>query len=289
MDLSKTGVFCFLDGLTGAQTGQFVRKVERLGYSALWFAEVTGRESFSFASYLLSQTDRLVVATGIAVVFAYEPAATASATRTLAELFEDRFILGLGVSNKMGNSRRGIPYGKPYSFMRAYLAKMQATPYDAPKPQSEPPIVLAGMMPKMLHLAATETQGTHTYFTTAEQVAGVRTAIGPGPWLCAELAVMLETDAAKARAAARRYMQVYLSIDHYVKRLRDVGFGDEDFTNGGSDRLVDALIAWGPEDTLHKRIAAYYSAGASHVCILPLSPNGGLVPDERTLEALAPK
>ncbi len=288
MDLSKTGVFCFLDGLTGAQTGQFARKVEQLGYTALWFAEVTGRESFSFASYLLSQTDRLAVATGIAVVFAYEPAATASATRTLAELFADRFILGLGVSNKMANTRRGIPYGKPYSFMREYLAKMKAAPYDAPKPQHEPPIVLAGMMPKMLQLAATETQGTHTYFTTVEQIAQVRAAMGPGPWLCAELAVMLESDAAKARATARRYMQVYLSIDHYVKRLQDVGFANEDFANGGSDRLVDTIIAWGNENTMRQRIAAYYSAGASHVCILPLSPNGGLVPDERALEALAP-
>ena len=108
MDLRTPGVFCFLDGLNGAQTGQFARKVEQLGYSALWFAETTGRESFSFASYLLSQTERLIIATGIAVIYAYEPIAIANATRTLGELFEDRFLLGLGVSNKKGNDRRGI-------------------------------------------------------------------------------------------------------------------------------------------------------------------------------------
>ena len=113
MDLSKVGVFCFLDGLTGAQAGQFARKVERLGYSALWFAETAGRESFSFASYLLGQTERIVVATGIAVVFSYEPIATANAARTLGELFEDRFILGLGVSNKQFNAHRSVSYGKP--------------------------------------------------------------------------------------------------------------------------------------------------------------------------------
>jgi len=289
MDLSTIGVFAFLDGLSGAQTGQFARTVERLGYGALWFAETSGRESFSFASYLLGQTERLVVATGIAVVFSYEPIATANAARTLGELFEDRFILGLGVSNKRGNARRGVTYDKPYSFMREYLTKMRAAPYGAPKPQHEPPIVLAGMMPKMLQLATTETQGTHTYFTTTEQIAQVRAALGPGPWLCAEQAVMLETDAAKARAAARRYMQVYLSIDHYVRRLRSVGFTDADFAEGGSDRLVDALIAWGNEDTLRERIAAYYQAGATHVCIMPLSSDGGLAPDERALAALGPR
>jgi len=289
MDLSTIGVFAFLDGLSGVQTGQFIRKVERLGYSALWFAESAGRESFSFASYLLGQTERLVVATGIAVVFSYEPIATANAARTLGELFEDRFILGLGVSNKRGNARRGVAYDKPYSFMCEYLSKMRAAPYGAPKPKHEPPIVLAGMMPKMLRLAATETRGTHTYFTTTEQIAQVRAALGPDPWLCAEQAVMLETDAAKARAAARRYMQVYLSIDHYVSRLRAVSFVDADFADGGSDRLVDALIAWGNEEKLRERIAAYYKAGATHVCVMPLSSEGGLVPDERALAALAPR
>lgn len=289
MDLNPVGVFCFLDGLTGTQTGAFARKVERWGYSALWFAETMGRESFSFASYLLSQTERLVIATGIAVVYAYEPIATANATRTLGELFDDRFLLGLGVSNSRGNTRRGIPYGKPYTFMREYLEKMKEAPYAAPAPQHEPPIVLAGMMPKMLQLAATATRGTHTYFTTTEQVARVRVAIGPKPWLCAELGVMFEQDAVKARTAARRYMQVYLSIDHYVRRLREVGFGEDDFANSGSDRLVDALIAWGNETTIRDRIAAYVKAGASHVCIMPLHPDGGMVPDERVLVALAPR
>jgi len=289
MDLSKPGVFCFLDGLTGAQTGQFARKAEQLGYSALWFAETRGREPFSFASYLLGQTERLIVATGIAVVYAYEPITIVNAARTLSELYGDRFVLGLGVSNQRGNAARGIPYGKPVSFMREYLAKMKDAPYTAPKPAHEPPIVIAGMMPKMLHLAATATRGTHTYFTTVEQIARTRTAVGPHPWLCAELGVMLETDASKARTAIRQYIQIYLTIDHYVKRFREVGFTDTDFANGGSDRLVDAIVVWGNEAKIHERIVAYYKAGASHVCIMPLKSDGGLVPDERALEALAPR
>ncbi len=289
MDLSTIGVFSFLDGLSGAQTGPFARKVERLGYSALWFPEVMGRESLSFASHLLGQTERLVVATGIAVVFSYEPVAVANAARTLGELFEDRFILGLGVSGKGGNTIRGVAYEKPYSFIKDYLAKMKAAPYMAPKPTHEPPILLAGLLPKMVRLAATETHGSHTYLTTVEQTTHVRALLGPQPWLCAEQGVMLETNPAKARSAIRQYLKTYLPIEHYVKRLKTVGFHDEDFTNGGSDRLLDAIVAWGTEDVLRERIAAQLKAGATHVCILPLSPEGGLVPDERVLEALAPR
>ncbi len=288
MDLQTPGVFTFLDGLSGAQAGQLVRKVEQLGYSALWFPEVLGRESFSFASYLLGQTERLVIATGIVVPYAYEPIVIANATRTLAELFGDRFLLGLGVSNAQANARRGIPYGKPLSFMREYLAKMKAAPYTAPTPQNDPPVVLAGMMPKMLELAATQTSGTHTYFSVVEQIAATRKALGPEPWLCAEIGVMLESDADKARSAARSYMRIYLQVDHYVQRFKEVGFAAADFANGGSDRLVDAVIAWGDAAKIRESIAAYYEAGASHVCLMPLRSEGGMDPDERAIEALAP-
>jgi probable F420-dependent oxidoreductase len=288
MDLSTIGVFAFLDGLSGAQTGQFARKVEKLGYSALWFAEGMGRECFSHAAYLLSQTERLIVATGIAVVFKREAVATAGAAKTLGELFEDRFILGLGVSAPSANARRGIPYEKPYSFMCDYLAKMKAMTYAAPAPKHEPPIILAALRPKMLRLAAAETYGTHTYFMPPEQTAMARAAIGPDKWLCAEQAVLLETDPTKARAAARKYMGFYLQGPHYKAVLRTVGFSDADFADGISDRLVDAIVAWGNEDKLRERIAAHDKAGATHVCVLPLSPDGSTVPDERVLVALAP-
>jgi probable F420-dependent oxidoreductase len=289
MDLNKLGIITFLDALPGAETGQFARTIEQLGYSVLWVPDAMGREVFSLSSYLLSQTERLVVGTGVVIVYAYEPIAIANATRTLRELFADRFILGLGVSNRGANARRGIAYEKPASFMREYLAKMKTAPYNAPAPQHEPPIVLSGMMPKMLQLAATETQGTLTYFTTTEQVARIRQTLGPNPWLCAIQAVLLETDAAKARGLARRYMQTYLAIDHYVHRLRGLGFKDEDFANGGSDRLVDAIVAWGNEDKLRERIADQFKAGATHVSILPLNPRGEWRPDEQAIKALAPQ
>jgi probable F420-dependent oxidoreductase len=289
MDLSKLGVLGFLDVLSGAEIGPFAQKVERLGYSVLWVPEVMGREIFSLSTYLLSQTERLIVGTGVAIPFTYEPIAVASVNRMLGELFADRFILGLGVSNKSTNARRGIGYEKPVQFMREYLAKMKAAPYNAPKPKNEPPVVLAAMMPKMLQLAATETQGTLTYFTTTEQVAGYRKTLGPNPWLCAVQLVLLETDVAKARATARRSMQIYLTIEHYIHRLKNLGFTEKDFANGGSDRLVDAIVAWGNENKIQERIAAQVKAGATHVCIVPLRSDGGPGADARTLEALTPR
>jgi len=288
MELPRLGVLGFFDTLQGKDVGPFARTVEQLGYGALWVPEIMGREIFSLSSYVLSQTDRLTIGTGVAIAYTYEPIAAMGAARTLNELFDGRFILGLGVSNKAYNVRRGISYDKPVAFMRDYIAKMKAAPYNAPKPQQEPPIVLAAMMPKMLQLAAQDTRGTLTYFTTTEQVAGYREALGPQPWLGAVQLVMLETDASKARAAARRYMQIYMSIGHYLHRLRALGFNEADFTDGGSDRLVDAIVAWGSEDQLRARIDAQYHAGANHVCIVPLRSDGRAGADDAALRALAP-
>ncbi|MBM4256935.1 MAG: TIGR03620 family F420-dependent LLM class oxidoreductase [Deltaproteobacteria bacterium] len=289
MELPKHGVLGFFDTLRGPEVGPFARKVEQLGYDALWVPEVMGREIFSLSTYVLSQTERVVVGTGVAIAYSYEPIAAMGAARAMSEFFGNRFIFGLGVSNKTYNARRGIGYEKPVAFMRDYIAKMKAAPYNAPTPKEEPPIVIAAMMPKMLELAATETHGTLTYFTTTEQVAGYRKALGPKPWLAAVQLVMMESDAAKARAGARRYMQIYLAIEHYLQRLRKLGFAEQDFANGGSDRLIDAIIAWGNEGQIRERIDAQFRVGANHVCIVPLRSDGGLGADERCLVALAPR
>jgi probable F420-dependent oxidoreductase len=289
MNLSRLGVFCFLDPLPGSALGPFARTVERLGYSALWFAEGVGRESLSLASHLLGQTQTLIVGTGIAVAFSREPIAAINAARTLGEIFPDRFILGLGVSNAAANERRGVRYEGPVTFMRAYLTRMRQTPYMAPAPSADPPIVLGSLLPRMLELAAAETQGVLTYFTPPEKTAQVRAVLGGDKWLCAEQAVLLETDPARARAAAREYMSFYLRIPHYRTMLGALGFTEADFSNGGSDRLIDAIVAWGSADVLRARIADHQAAGATHVCILPLPASGGHAPDERTLEALAPR
>jgi probable F420-dependent oxidoreductase len=289
MNLATLGVFCFLDPLAGSALGPFARSVERLGYGTLWFAEGLGRESLSLAAHLLDQTERLIVGTGIAVAFSREPVAAANAARALAELHPDRFILGLGVSNAAANERRGVRYEGPAAFMRSYLARMRAAPYLAPAPGREPPIVLGSFLPRMIELAAAETDGVLTYFTPPEKTARVRAALGPDKWLCAEQAVLLEPDPARARAAARAYMSSYLKIPHYPRLLGDLGYTAADLADGGSDRLVDDIVAWGSADTLRARIEAHHAAGATHVCILPLRMDGDRAPDQRVLEALAPR
>jgi probable F420-dependent oxidoreductase len=193
------------------------------------------------------------------------------------------------VSNAAGNARRGVRYEPPVAFMRDYLARMKAAPWGATGPAADPPVVLGSLHPKMIALAAEQTAGVLTYFTPPEKTAQIRAALRPGAWLCAEQAVLLERDPGRARAAARAYMSWYLAIPHYAAMLATVGFGPGDFAGGGSDRLVDAVVAWGSEDALRARLAAHRAAGADHVCILPLGPNGSLRPDERVLEALAPR
>jgi probable F420-dependent oxidoreductase len=289
MNLSAPGVFCFLDDVPGPELAPFARKVERLGYGVLWYTEGLGRESLSLGAYLLARTERIIVASGIAVAFCREPIAAGNAARALSELFAGRFILGLGVSNAAGNQRRGVRYESPVAFMRDYLGRMKAAPYAAPPPANDAPVVLGSLHPRMIALAAAETAGVLTYFTPPGKTAQIRAALGPGKWLCAEQAVVLEPAATRARAAARVYMSRYLRIPHYPAMLQTVGFGPDDLAGGGSDRLVDAIVAWGSADAVRARLDAHRAAGADHVCILPLGPDGSVRPDERTIEALAPR
>lgn len=165
---------------------------------------------------------------------------------------------------------------------------MRTAAYTAPGPSTDPPVVLAALQPRMLALAASDAAGTLTYFATSEHTRRARAALGT-KWVCVEQAVMLETDASKARAAARAYMGFYVhGIPVYQQHLSSLGFGDTDFAGEMSDRLVDAIVAWGAEKQIRDRIDAHFHAGASHVCVLPLSPDGGHIPDRRVLEALAP-
>lgn len=289
MDIGKVGTWFFLDAMTARETVEFARKVERLGYGALWIPEAVGREPFAHAAYLLANTDRLVLATGIANIWARDPMTTAAGARTLGELSGGRFLLGLGVSHApLVEILRGHSYRKPYSTMKDYLTRMKGIRYLAPQPKEEVPIVLAALHPKMLQLAASETRGTHTYFVPPEHTARARAAIGSSPWICAAQAVILETDPAKARAAARAYMKTYVPrLPNYTKNLLSLGWSEADFADGCSDRLVDAIVAWGDEAQLRERIAAHHRAGANHVCILPLRSDSSPLPDLHTIEALS--
>jgi probable F420-dependent oxidoreductase len=290
MEIGKLGLWFFLDAMSAADSAKFAKQTEKQGYSALWIPEAAGREPFAQAGQLLANTDRLILATGIANIWARGPMAMMGAGRTLAELSGGRFVLGIGVSHApLVSKLRGEDYSKPYSYMKEYLPRMKESVYAAVKPKEEPPIVIAALHPKMLALAAAETHGTHTYFVPPEHTAKVRAAIGPKPWICAAQAVILESDAAKARTAARAYMKTYVPrLPNYKNNLTNLGWSDADFENGCSDRLVDAIVAWGTADEIRERIEAHWKAGATHVCILPLRADGSPLPCEKATEALRP-
>jgi probable F420-dependent oxidoreductase len=289
MDIKKTGLWFFLDSMSAPETAEFARTGEKLGYSALWIPEAVGRDPFAHAAYLLSKTERLIVSTGIANIYARDPLTMSAGAKTCAELSDGRFMLAIGVSHQhLVAGLRGHDYSKPYSYMKEYLPKLKTAMYRAVPPKEDPPLLIAALHPRMLALAAAESNGTHTYFTTPEHTAKFRAQIGPKPWICAAQAVILETDATKARAAARNYMAIYLRAPNYIRSLKNVGFTDEDIANGGSDRLVDAIVAWGSADKIQERIEAHRKAGATHVCIIPVRADGKPLPDPKAVEALAP-
>ena len=291
MELGKLGMWFFLDAMPAPQSAEFAQKVEKLGYQTLWIPEAVGREPFPHAAYLLSKTSRLNIATGIANIYGRDPITMSSASKTVAELSGGRFLLGIGVSHKpLVSNLRGHSYDKPYSYMKEYLPKMKNALYQAPQPKEPVPVVIAALHPKMLALCAAETNGTHTYFVPPEHTAKVRAQIGPKPWICVEQKIILSTDATAARTSARHFMKTYVPrLPNYTNNLKNLGWKDADFENGCSDRLVDAIVAWGTETQIRDRIDAHLKAGATHVCIQPLRTDMAPMPDERAMEALAPK
>jgi probable F420-dependent oxidoreductase len=290
MQLGKLGVWAGLDAMTAAAALAFAQRTEKRGFGALWTPESRGRNVLVNAAWLLAGTSKLVIATGIANIYARDAMAMASGQRGLSEQSGNRFLLGLGVSHKpMVSGLRGHAYGRPVPTMRAYLDAMRAAPYQAPPPSAAPRTVLAALGPKMLALAAEMTDGAHPYCVTPEHIAQARPILGPGKLLCPELMVLLETDAAKARAAARAALSTYIQLENYANNWRRLGFTDDDLAGGGSNRFVDANVAWGDEVAIRKRIQLYWDAGADHVCIQSVHPSGSRsVIDERVFDLLAP-
>ena len=297
MDPGRLGVFYFTEALDGAALVAFARRLEALGYGTLWIPEVFGREPFATAGYLLARCERLRIASGIANVYARDAVTAAIGQRTLAELSGGRFLLGLGVSHPaLVEEPRGHAWGRPVPTMRAYLDRLERAPHQGPAPAEPPPIVLAALGPRMLELAGARTAGAHPYNMPPAHTAKARQILGPEPWLCVEQKVCLERDPARERRRARAALAVYLGLPRYHAVWGSLGFSERDWSGGGSDRLIDAVVAWGDERAIRQRIEEHFQAGASHVCIQPLQPDGGGAsagfasepPHWRVLEALAP-
>lgn len=289
MQLGKLGVWAAMDGLTAAEGAAFARQVEAWGYAALWLPESRGRNVLAYSAWLLANTEKLIVAPGIANIYARDAMAMANGQRGLAEQSGGRFLLGIGVSHAPAvTGLRGHAYGRPVATMRDYLSEMKLAPYAAPDPPEPPLTILAALGPRMLALSAERADGAHPYNVPPEHTAEARRILGGAKLLCPEVWVLLETDAGAARSAARQALAPYLRLDNYVNNWRRLGFSDDDLNGGGSDRFIDANVAWGREEAIRKRIQEHWDAGADHVCVQTINPDGSRRPDEKLLALLAP-
>lgn len=240
---------------------------EDLGYRAAWFPESIGsKEAFSHAALLLAGSPRVVVATGIANLYARDAAAMVAGARTLAEAYPGRFVLGIGVSHAPSVAKRGGAYGRPIETMTAYLDAMDAADWVGPA-VDRPPLVLAALGPRMLELAAQRAEGAHPYFVPVEHTRIARERLGPDPVLAVEMTAVLETDQSRSREVARAFAGRYLASANYANNLLRLGWSDADVAGTGSDRLIDAVVAQGDVTAIAGRVREHLDAGADHVCV----------------------
>ncbi len=287
--LGRVGVWTFaLETQTAAEEREAAAEIESLGYPAIWFGEgVDSREAFSHAAWLLSSTERAVIASGIANIWARDANAMANGWRTLTDAYPGRFLLGIGVSHEGSVGRRGSTYERPISAMREYLDAMDRAPSSAPEPEAYPRMVLAALGPRMLALAAERSLGAHPYFVPVEHTAFARQRLGSGPVLAVEQTVVLEADPSEARSIARGFAADYLRTPNYASNLKRMGWTDADLSGQGSDAVIDAVVAWGDVDRIAVRVRQHLDAGADHVCVQVVTGDDGDVALEQ-LRELAP-
>ena len=283
MALAPVGVWTgALDLVPASRARELAAELEELGYGAIWIPEVAGRDIFVHLALLLGATRTIVGATGIANIWGRDAVAMSGAVKGLTEAFPERMLLGLGVSHKnIVNDLRGHDYQRPLAAMRAYIEAMDAAPYTAERPSSPVRRVLAALGPKMLELAGTRVDGAHPYFVTPEHTATARSVLGTGPLLCPEQAVVLESDPGRAREIGRAYTAIYLSQPNYLNNMLRLGWTETQLASAGSDAFVDALVAWGDEDAIVKRVQEHFDAGADHVCVQALEPGRRSVPEDQ--------
>ena len=267
----------------------FAQDIERWGYGALWIPDAFGRDQFVELTGLTNETSELMLATGIISIYNRDPIMMNAARNALDEVSGGRLVLGLGVSHReVVVGMKQMDYGKPLAAMRSYLDVMDQAMYNSPPTEKRGLLVLAGLQDKMIKLAGERTDGVHPFFVTPEHTARARELLGTDPLLAPEQHVLFIRDQSEARRVARQHMALHLGLANYRNYLLTMGFGSEDFEDGGSDRLVDAIVAWGDETAIMKRVEEHWANGADHVCIQPLPPNGEVGIDRKVVEALSP-
>lgn len=268
-DLGPVGIWTFaLDPQPASRAAELAAEIEELGFGAIWIPEAVGRDALVSSFLLLGATRHVVVATGIANIYARDAMAMTAGWNTVSEAFPGRFVLGLGVSHQPAvEGLRGHEYGPPLATMRDYLDRMDAALYLGAAPTVPPRRVLAALGPKMLELARERAAGAHPYLVPPEHTARAREILGPDALLAPEQMVILDTDATRARALARTHLRIYLpGLPNYANNLRRLGFTDDEI-DGLDDRLVDAIVAWGDLDAIAARVRAHRDAGADHVAV----------------------
>lgn len=272
--LGPLGIWSFqLDVQPMARARRVAAELDDLGFGALWVPEAVAREPFANAALLLGATAHTTVATGIASLHARTAMTMNAGWRTVSEAFPGRFLLGMGVSHQptVDGAHQGRYGSKPYSTMVDYLDTMDNSEFWGAATPVAPQRVLAALGPRMLRLAAKRGVGAHTYFIPVEHTAVARESLGDDALLAPAQTVVFETDPTAARKRARQFMKRFLALPNYTNNLRRLGWGDDDLSNGGSDRLVDAIIAWGSLDQIAARVQAHLDAGADHVCVQVLT------------------
>ena len=292
--LGRTGVWSDFDRLPVEDALTYAARVESLGYGTLWVPDVVGREPFTLLGLLAGVTSSIGLGTSIVSIWGRDAQATRMATLTLQEATGGRFTLGLGVSHlHLAQKLRGHTYERPLTRMREYLAAYRSAIYKGPMPAGipQPLVLVAALRERMLTLAATDADGAFPYLVTVERLAWMRGVLDAAdtaqrPVLATSLPCVLETDPVAARSAARHYLLPYLRTPNYQAAWAEQGFEAADWERPGSDRLVDAMVAWGEAEALRRRLGEVLAAGADHVAIVPVTPDGDTV-HLPVLEALA--
>ena len=267
--LGRVGVWTFaFDSLNAADIAAVAKAVEDLGYPSLWVPEGGGsRDVIGLLSYLLASTDQLTVASGIANLTARPPEVLQSGATLLADAYGGRLVLGVGVGHEVTAERRGIDWNRPLARTRVYLGAMDAAVPRYPQPAAPVQRMLAALGDRMLGLSAEMSLGAHTYFVPPEHTERARRVLGPEPVLAVEQSIVLDSDPVSARATAREWAVHYLALPNYANNWRRLGFTEADVEGAGSDRLIDAAVAWGSIDDVVTRVRSHLEAGADHVCV----------------------
>jgi probable F420-dependent oxidoreductase len=271
------------------QLAELAETVEHFGYQTLWYPESLSYEALVVAGYLLSNTQDLIVASGIANIYARDAVTAAQGYDSLNRLYGGRFVLGLGVSHiPLVEGARGHSYGKPVTTMRQYLRDMISAQIDPTIKFDDRAIVLAALGPKMLELASVSAKGALPYCVTPDHTAEARKVMGPEAWLCVEQKICLTEDEGAARAVQREQMAPYMTMNNYRNNWFRLGFTEEEVTGKASTRFLDAMVVWGNEQVIKDCIDAHFKAGADQVVIQAFRPDGGLGPDLTALKAFSP-